>query len=158
LTKKENIIEREQYYLDLYNPEYNILKVAGNSQGLIHRSDSIQKIREARLGFVHTKETRKAMSENRRGPSNSFYGKKHRDEVIQLLREIALNRGYLPKKGHVCTIFDTQSETTVSYPSIRSAAKGIGVPPSSILRYMKKSTTRKFKNRYTVTVSSTSST
>jgi hypothetical protein len=26
-----NVIEREQYYIDLLNPEYNILKTAGDS-------------------------------------------------------------------------------------------------------------------------------
>jgi hypothetical protein len=31
-----NAIAREQYYLDLLKPEYNILKVAGNSKGYKH--------------------------------------------------------------------------------------------------------------------------
>jgi group I intron endonuclease len=30
---KEDLIAREQYYIDLYKPEYNILKVAGSSIG-----------------------------------------------------------------------------------------------------------------------------
>lgn len=30
---KEDLIAREQYYLDLYKPEYNVLKVAGSSFG-----------------------------------------------------------------------------------------------------------------------------
>ena len=34
------VIEREQYYLDLLCPEYNILKIAGSSAGHKH-SDSV---------------------------------------------------------------------------------------------------------------------
>ena len=30
---KEDLISREQYYLDLYKPEYNVLKIAGSSVG-----------------------------------------------------------------------------------------------------------------------------
>jgi group I intron endonuclease len=32
----ENIVKREQYYLDLFKPEYNILKVANSSFGYKH--------------------------------------------------------------------------------------------------------------------------
>jgi len=30
------LIEREQYYIDLLNPEYNILKIAGSRLGVKH--------------------------------------------------------------------------------------------------------------------------
>ena len=33
---KEKVIEREQYYIDLMKPEYNILRVAGSSLGYKH--------------------------------------------------------------------------------------------------------------------------
>jgi group I intron endonuclease len=35
-----NVIEREQFYLDTFNPEYNILKVAGSLLGFKHSEDS----------------------------------------------------------------------------------------------------------------------
>ncbi len=35
----------EQYYLDLLNPEYNILKIAGSSLGHKHTSDTIEKFK-----------------------------------------------------------------------------------------------------------------
>jgi group I intron endonuclease len=34
-------IEREQYYLDLHTPEYNILKVAGSLLGFKHSPEAI---------------------------------------------------------------------------------------------------------------------
>jgi group I intron endonuclease len=34
------VLEREQYYIDLLKPEYNILKTAGSSLGNTHSEDS----------------------------------------------------------------------------------------------------------------------
>jgi len=38
------VILREQYYIDLLNPEYNILKVAGSSFGYKHTIESLKKM------------------------------------------------------------------------------------------------------------------
>jgi len=37
---EEELIEREQFYIDKYKPEYNILKVAGSSYGFRHSEAS----------------------------------------------------------------------------------------------------------------------
>ncbi|KAH9865936.1 hypothetical protein IAQ61_008524 [Plenodomus lingam] len=34
------ILKREQYYIDLFNPEYNILKIAGSFRGFKHSNDT----------------------------------------------------------------------------------------------------------------------
>ena len=38
---KENVLNREQYYIDSIKPEYNILKIAGSMEGFKHTSASI---------------------------------------------------------------------------------------------------------------------
>ena len=53
------LIEREQYYLDLLKPEYNILKVAGN-----------------RLGSKQSEVTKIKISINNKG-KQTFLGKMH---------------------------------------------------------------------------------
>lgn len=40
-----NVIEKEQYYLDLLKPEYNILLKAGSSLGFKHSEDTILKMK-----------------------------------------------------------------------------------------------------------------
>lgn len=45
-----NCIEREQYYIDLLNPEYNILKTAGSLLGFKHSKESIEKISDSLVG------------------------------------------------------------------------------------------------------------
>jgi group I intron endonuclease len=51
-----NCLEREQYYLDSLNPEYNILKIAGSCLG--HR----WKLSKTRLGRKQTEETKQKIS------------------------------------------------------------------------------------------------
>lgn len=43
------LIKREQYYLDLLKPEYNILKVAGSRLGAKHTPEAIAKIKSGAL-------------------------------------------------------------------------------------------------------------
>lgn len=52
-----DVIEREQYYIDLLCPEYNLNQIAGS-----------------RFGSKHSEETRQKMSENRKGGKNPMYG------------------------------------------------------------------------------------
>ena len=56
-------IEREQYYLDLLKPEYNILKTAGSTLGFKHTEETINKFRTRK----HSEETKKRMSVVYRG-------------------------------------------------------------------------------------------
>lgn len=45
---KENVIEREQYYMNLMNPEYNILKLARSALGHKHSEETNMKYRAMR--------------------------------------------------------------------------------------------------------------
>lgn len=54
-----SILEREQYYLDTLNPEYNILKVAGSSLGYKHSEEVLLKMR----GRIASEDARFKMSE-----------------------------------------------------------------------------------------------
>jgi len=43
--ESSNVIEREQYYLDLSQPEYNVLLKAGSSLGFKHSEETLAKFR-----------------------------------------------------------------------------------------------------------------
>lgn len=45
ITEKENTLEREQYYLDKYEPEYNTLSLANSSLGFKHTPETKEKMR-----------------------------------------------------------------------------------------------------------------
>ena len=54
-STKENIIKREQYYIDLLKPEYNILKIAGSSLGFKHTEESLAKMIGEKKSYVRKK-------------------------------------------------------------------------------------------------------
>jgi hypothetical protein len=58
------LIEREQYYLDLLKPEYNILKAAGIRAGFVHSEATKELQRAAVLGRVLSLETKSKMSDS----------------------------------------------------------------------------------------------
>ena len=41
----EDVLKREQYYLDLYKPHYNIATIAGSTLGYKHSQESLEKMR-----------------------------------------------------------------------------------------------------------------
>jgi excinuclease UvrABC nuclease subunit len=52
---KFDLLLREQYYFDKFNPQYNILKIAGSSRGFKHSEETKIKISKALKG-VYIKE------------------------------------------------------------------------------------------------------
>ena len=71
----------EQHYLDLYKPKYNILKIAGSSQGFKHSPETLAKLKNMHAGKLHLKYQTKA------------------SEQQKLLTSISLNK-YLAEHGH----------------------------------------------------------
>jgi hypothetical protein len=60
-------LSREQYYLDLLKPEYNILKIAGSSLGYKHSENTLAKLRGRKL----SEEIRAKMSTAKIGNTHS---------------------------------------------------------------------------------------
>lgn len=95
---KEECQQKEQYWLDLLNPEYNILKNAYSPKGRIisqetrdkigkaHKGKIItekhkEQIRKASLGRKLSEETKKKISESHLGEKNYWYGKVHSENA-----------------------------------------------------------------------------
>lgn len=51
--KPDQLISREQYYIDFLKPEYNICKTAGSTLGKIHSESTKEKIRNSTRGKNH---------------------------------------------------------------------------------------------------------
>ena len=52
-----HVINREQYYIDTFKPEYNILKLAGSNKGFKHSAETKELLRLKATGRKHTVET-----------------------------------------------------------------------------------------------------
>lgn len=140
---QDSAVEREQYYIDLLNPEYNILKVAGSLFGYKHTPESLEKmreialnrsdetkakLREAALGKTHTEETKIKLR-------NAILGIKRSEETKEKLRIIQSNRTKHPLPPHPplrgargipgfkIEVKDMETGQTSIYDSLRAAAK-----------------------------------
>lgn len=56
------LIEKEQYYLNLFKPEYNILNFAASVSGLKHTEATVELIRGSKLGRLRTSEAKLKIS------------------------------------------------------------------------------------------------
>ena len=81
---KNELIAKEQYYLDLLTPEYNILKKAGSSLGFKHSLETRQKMSNSqiRIGNKGRFKTGVMSGENhplygKKGIDSARFGKKH---------------------------------------------------------------------------------
>ena len=63
MCEPSKLLNREQYYLDLLMPEYNILKIASSRLGHKLSKKTKEKIRDALKGRKHTDETIKKLKE-----------------------------------------------------------------------------------------------
>lgn len=155
-TTSDNLIVCEQKRIDTVKPEYNLNPLASSSKGYRHNTESLEKMRTAALGRKHTEEVKKSMSDSRKKENNSFYGKKHTKDVIDKLKEIASNRGYLPVPGFEVEITDLETKTTTVYNTIRKAALAINSDIKTILRREKsqieKGINTPYRERYIITI------
>lgn len=72
---KENLLIREQYYMDELNPfgdnGFNNERIAGSKLGFKHTEETKKKMSETRKGRTRTEETKKKMSESAKGKERS---------------------------------------------------------------------------------------
>lgn len=87
--QKDLLINREQFYMDLYKPQYNIQKVAGSSLGRPCNEETRQKISKKNKGKKMSEETCKKMSESRKGipPSQNCRDKAKEARKILIVSE-----------------------------------------------------------------------
>ena len=164
-----DLTAREQHYLDKFNPQYNILKIAGSSLGFKQSEETRLKIskalkgiytgdKSALFGRFHTEETKKIMSLSKAGENNPLYGKTHNEDTKELMRQRALNRKHSCETkdkmskthGNPVNIYEKSSskgfELIGSFVSARRAAKFLGISGSTVIRYMQSGAI--FKDRY----------
>jgi hypothetical protein len=122
---KELVLDKEQYYINIYSPKYNILKKAGSSQGYIHTKESLIKISSR----IISKETLNKM----------------RNRVQNDITKAKISKAI----GIPVKIIDTYNEEIIIFNSKKEASKFLKTSDFSIGYYIKSG--KLFLNRYLIT-------
>jgi len=121
---RQLILEREQYYINLLLPEYNILKVAGSLLGYKHTVESIEKISIAKKGENHP-----------------MFGKSHSpDAVTKISKALSGENNSMSKSVFVYSL-NSETQETILYKSFNTcieAAKYFDCSTRNISRYLDK--------------------
>jgi group I intron endonuclease len=126
---KKYVINREQYYMNLLNPEYNILKIAGSRLGFKHSPETLLKLRNRKF-------TAEALANIRKS-------------IIRITSEKLLNNDPISRTGHCVTILNSNNNSIIKHKSIRSAARDLGVSHSTVIDCIKNN--RLLKDLYIIT-------
>lgn len=119
-----DVIRREQSSIDYFKPEYNILTRAGSS-----------------LHFKHSEET---LFQSRKLSGKALYNMR-KARVGAVLSPLAKTNQLL-STSHVVNIQNIETNDSIKYSSIRTAARELKVNHATLLNYINKD--KLFKGRY----------
>lgn len=135
-----DVLKREQYYLDLFNPEYNLLKVAGSRLGSKHTEATKDKMRGVRGTMTISPERRAALIDNIR----KFNAKPMEQERLEKLRDHISKIN--AKRALAVEVTDTETGNIVKYESVRQAARELGTTRERLSTMLKNN--KLFKGKY----------
>lgn len=100
LQTKMNILNKEQYHIDLYKPVLNLNPTAGSSMGFKHSEESKKLISEFRKGKPLSESTKKRLSILFSGELNPFWSKTHSADTLSKMSK--------SKKGELNPMFNKE--------------------------------------------------
>lgn len=125
------LIEREQYYMDLLKPEYNILKKAGSRLGFKHTEKTKLKISIIKTGIKHDISFSKNLSKAKRGKKQNKprFINNITPKVMTVKTRLKLSESSC---GVSVKVLDKNNNLINKFSTITSAAKHLGVDRSTI--------------------------
>lgn len=133
---KSELNEREQYYLDSLEPDYNILKVAGSLLGYTFTEDAKAKISKALKGINRSEETKDLIREK-------ALARKHSEDT-KLKMSMSSPRGNPVNVYEKC---DSSGFKLIgSFVSARRAGIFLDLSKSTVVKYMNSGAI--YKDRY----------
>ncbi len=125
---RSDTIKREQFYINYFKPEYNILTKAGSSLDFKHYEETLLKFKSRKLSEEALSNLRKA-------------------KVGAVLSPLA-KANQLLSTSHIITIKILETNNTIEYKSIRAAARKFEVNHATLLNYTDKD--KLFKGKYLI--------
>jgi group I intron endonuclease len=143
---KEKAVDREQYYIDLFKPEYNLNSTAGSRLGSNHSEETKRKMSKSAQGRKLTEQTKNLLSLASKGINNPNFGRKHSAETKALISLARLGKSILSESiknkmsvdsGTAVRVLDLNTNEISVYTSITRAAEGMGVTQPSLSKRLK---------------------
>ena len=141
--QKTKLIEREQFYLDLLVPEYNILKYAYSLLGFKHNQKTIEKLKYKIISPEH----KKILSSIHKGKLVSEDTKNKLAAATRSYRKInsltpealaKIKAKTIRREGVSISILNTQTNKVKEFTNQTEAGKFLGVSRQAIYNAMKR--------------------
>lgn len=115
---KEQLIEREQYYIDTLKPAYNICPIAYSTLGRIPTIETKLKMSKSQTGRKHSEKSKLKMSLNKKGIKLS--------QINIINRSISQRKPILQfdKNMNLIQEFDSVSKVLDTYKNVSHVLKG----------------------------------
>lgn len=135
--RADELIKREQYYLDLLNPEYNILKNAYSLIGYNHSAENIAKFKLKKitqehkdlLSSIHLNKVVSIETRNKLSIATAEY-KKNNPLTPEALANITAKT--TEREGVSVTLLNTQTNEVLDFPTLTKAGEYLGVKRQAI--------------------------
>lgn len=150
----KDLLSREQYYLDLLKPKYNILAKAGSSLGFKHSEESKDLIRaaalnrseETRAKFAASKLGRKLSDETRAKIVAILQG----EEAKSKMKAYQSKRTKHPIPGIKIEVTNIETGVCTIYESLREAANALNMSAGTISRRIKLNIIKPYKGKFLI--------
>lgn len=141
--KKENLLFREQYYIDTLLPKYNICPTAGSNLNRIFTSEHKQNLSESLKGKIRTPEQKEAQRQLKLGKTHS---KETKEKVSKTVNQIKGNRvGDKINSEQILKFVDIANKES-NTKTIKQICKEHNFNYRSILRFVSNQTWKEYFN------------
>lgn len=157
-------MEKEQFYIDKFKPEYNILIIAGSPLGCKHTEEALAKMRNRKLSAEHLEQvlSRILSEEHKAKVREANLGRKNTEESLAKMRNRVLTdevraklsqniTNYNLSKAHMVEVTNVEENTKTVYESIRKAAVSLNTSHKTLSEYIKSG--KLYKSLYKITKS-----
>jgi group I intron endonuclease len=150
----EGLIGREQFYMDKYEPELNILKVAGSTLGFKHSEATKELMSQLAKGRILSEETllkmrdRTVSEEVKKIISAALKGRKFSPETLKSMSEAALGRKASEEtklklalnnnKRQSVTLINIETGESKEFLFMKDAAEYLGTSHTQVRNYYNK--------------------
>lgn len=137
---KHKLIEREQHYIDLLKPKYNICKKADSSLGVKRSKETKDKVRLANLGLKHPEWRNKIKSKAQGGDNHWTRNKRFSEDSKERMKKAQLKlyaSGYVHPNKKPIIQYTLQMEFLKEWESAAEIERVLGILKSSICQCAK---------------------